>query len=718
MRGTRDSATQRSAIKLTRDKFWKTYGAKLNAQQRKAAETSEGPVLLLAVPGSGKTTTLVTRLGYLICVLGIAPEKILTLTYTVAAAGDMAERFGALFGQELGSRMQFRTINGVCASIIASFGKKIGRRAYTLVTDESQTAGLLRKIYQDVEEEYPSEGDLQGVRTLIAYIKNMMLPEDGIKALEEDCGISILEIYKRYCQAMRAEKRMDYDDQLIYARALLLRFPELLAQEQAKHPYLCVDEAQDTSRIQHEIIALLAGKSDNLFMVGDEDQSIYGFRAAYPQALLNFQEKHKNAQVLLMETNYRSNAKIVEAADGFIQKNILRHSKNMRAARPAGADIRFIALRARGAQYTYLAKVAASNPREKTAVLCRDNESLIPLVDILEAQGTPFTLKRTDTAFFTSRTVTDIRNILAFAQNPKDVTLFSQIYYKLNTYLSKNMAAGITRMARQQQLTPLQAAVKSGALPDTTLRSFRAVWNKLLQLPRCTAIEAMNLIMGSLGYGSYLERSGIRSSKIPILYSIAGRAGSASAFVQRLDDLERFLQERKNTRTNFILSTIHASKGLEYDTVYLIDAADGIYPQAVPEDLQRMDADERSTWEEERRLFYVGITRARDNLILFEFDRPATLIRELKEAAGVIPKQPPLPPPAAEVQKAPYAKVDDAGYQAYVDSLAVGLSVIHARYGPGVILRLEGKKVWVQFDDGIRPFSLPVVYRNGLLWAE
>ena len=108
---------------MTRDSFWKTYGAKLNAQQRKAAETSEGPVLLLAVPGSGKTTTLVTRLGYLISVLGIAPEKILTLTYTVAAAGDMAERFGALFGQELESRMQFRTINGVCASIIASFGK-------------------------------------------------------------------------------------------------------------------------------------------------------------------------------------------------------------------------------------------------------------------------------------------------------------------------------------------------------------------------------------------------------------------------------------------------------------------------------------------------------------------------------------------------------------------------------------------------------------------
>ena len=152
---------------MTKEAFWETYGKQLNTQQRQAVETTEGPVLLLAVPGSGKTTTLVTRLGYLILVRGIAPEHLLTLTYTVSAAGDMAERFAAIFGAELAGRLSFRTINGICAGIIASFGKQIGRRAYTLVTEDAAAMGLLRRIYTDVEEESPTEGDLQEVRTLI-----------------------------------------------------------------------------------------------------------------------------------------------------------------------------------------------------------------------------------------------------------------------------------------------------------------------------------------------------------------------------------------------------------------------------------------------------------------------------------------------------------------------------------------------------------------------
>ena len=703
---------------MTPEAFWKTYDIGLNAQQRAAVEAVEGPVLLLAVPGSGKTTTLVIRLGYLVLVHGIAPEHILTLTYTVSAAADMKERFRKIFGDTLADRMHFRTINGVCALIIASFGRQIGKSTYTLLTDESRTAPLLRKIYQDVVGEYPTEGDLKDVRTAIAYIKNMMLTEDEIRSLDDSYGYPISEIFERYVAQLKDQKCMDYDDQMIYARILLMKVPQLLAQCRRAYQYLCVDEAQDTSRIQHEIIALLAGDTRNLFMVGDEDQSIYGFRAACPEALLHFQDRYPGAQVLLMETNYRSNEKIVAAADGFIQSNRLRHKKNMKAARKPGTDIRFVELRGRGAQYTYLAKAAAEPPRDVTAVLSRDNESLIPLIDLFERQKIPFTLKRSDTSFFTSRVVTDIRNIIAYAQDPTDVSLFLQIYYKLNTYLSKVNAQALCREAERRHASPLDVARKSRSLPESVLRSLKNVRSDLNQLQKDKAVDAMNRILGSLGYGSYLSRSGIRDSKIPILYNLANRTDSAAHLAQRLDELEEFITNRDNPRTNFILSTIHASKGLEYDTVYLIDAADGIFPQDMPEDPRSLQGAELSAYEEERRLFYVGITRARNNLILFEFGKNASLIRQLKRAAGVLP-QVTAKPKKKKAQTVPQPEekpFDREGYIRFVESLSVGDAVVHKEYGNGVIERIEPPRIVIVFDRaGAHNLSLPVVYKWELL---
>ena len=201
---------------------------------------------------------------------------------------------------------------------------------------------------------------------------------------------------------------MDYDDQMLYAYKMLRMDSRLLEHFQNLYPYICVDEAQDTSKIQHAIIALLAAKSENLFMVGDEDQSIYGFRAAYPEALLDFEKDHPGARVLLMEENFRSNAKIVSAADKFIQKNTLRHEKHMKAAREAGTDIRKISLKSRKAQYVYLMKIAQECSTE-TAVLYRDNECAIPLIDLLERKHIPYRMRNAELSFFTHRTVLDIQ---------------------------------------------------------------------------------------------------------------------------------------------------------------------------------------------------------------------------------------------------------------------------------------------------------------------
>ena len=166
-----------------------------------------------------------------------------------------------------------------------------------------------------------------------------MLNEKEIQKLEEEAEIHLAAIYKEYCRQLREQQLMDYDDQMVYAYNMLRKIPELLSYFQEKYPYICVDEAQDTSKIQHAIIALLASKSENLFMVGDEDQSIYGFRAAYPEALLEFEQHHPGAKVLLMEENFRSDGNIVLAADRFIQKNTLRHEKHMRPSKERKQDV-------------------------------------------------------------------------------------------------------------------------------------------------------------------------------------------------------------------------------------------------------------------------------------------------------------------------------------------------------------------------------------------
>ena len=207
--------------------FEKKYMSRFNAQQRKAVHQVDGSVLLLAVPGSGKTTVLVTRLGYMALCCGIKPEEILTVTYTVAATGDMRARCAAHFGEDLAKRFEFRTINGICAKIIQYYGRQYGRSPFALASDDKQTTALLSAVYQEVQREYPTESELKSVRTLITYIKNMMLTDEEVTQLAtklED-AINIAEIYQRYCRAMRENQWMDYDDQMIYAYRMLCKYP-------------------------------------------------------------------------------------------------------------------------------------------------------------------------------------------------------------------------------------------------------------------------------------------------------------------------------------------------------------------------------------------------------------------------------------------------------------------------------------------------------------
>ena len=715
--------------------FETTFPVQLNQQQREAVQSTEGPVLLLAVPGSGKTTVLVTRLGYMIYCKNIRPESILTVTYTVAATKDMSRRFADRFGAEMAERLEFRTINGICARIIQYYGRRIGKTPFELVKDEKTTTGMLIRICQEYGMGYPTESDLKNVRTLITYVKNMMLNEEELQKLEEESDIRIAGIYHEYCRQMREQKLMDYDDQMLYAYNMLRKDPEVLAYFQNRYPYICVDEAQDTSKIQHAIIALLAAGTGNLFMVGDEDQSIYGFRAAYPEALLSFEKNHPGAKVLLMEENFRSNAKIVEAADKFIQKNTLRHEKHMRAAREAGPDIREISLKSRKAQYVYLMK--AAQECTETAVLYRDNECAIPLIDLLERKNIPYRMRNAELSFFTHRTVLDVQNIIRFAMDPKDTELFMQIYYRLKLFFNKKDALRYAQISQEKDMEVLDAALKYGNLEKYQEDNVRNLKRQMVRILNMPGDEAVNQILTYMGYQDYLKKMGMNANKLETVKLIGSRVESPEKLLERLEELRAIIQKKVSDKDcPFILSTMHASKGLEYDTVYLLDIMDGILPEKVLANPRTASKEELETYEEERRLFYVGVTRAKNQLNVFMTNKPSKFCSELlgkrnlrenqqKEYTGQ-KKWGDYSPAGTYGIKGNgmyhgygtghgFQKQPGKSYQELADALGEGMIVKHKKFGEGVVVDMEGEHIRIQFGDNVKNMDLKVLARLGML---
>ena len=733
---------------LTFDEFQTQYHLRLTSQQREAVMAVDGPVLVLAVPGAGKTTVLVARLGYMLLCAGIRPEQILTVTYTVAATKDMRRRFAEQFGDELAERLEFRTINGICAKIIAAYGRRIGKTAFTLQTNEGAILQILREFYIELVHNYPTESELMDVRSQISYIKNMQLSEEAQRELDEKAGLPLSEICRRYSARMRSLGQMDYDDQMVYARNILQRCRELTHELQEQYRYVCVDEAQDTSYIQHEILQILAKGSngDNLFLVGDEDQSIYGFRAAFPQALLDFERQHAGARVLLMEDNFRSDASIVEAANRLIARNKSRHPKVLRAVRPSNTQVRILPVARRQNQYSYLLK-AAENCRVQTAVLYRNNESALPLIDLLDRNGLPYTVRSADLSFFTSRVVCDIANIYRFLQNESDTEAFLQIYYKLNLYLPKQSAYRCCEASAKdsRHRSPLWHLLKDPGTEDYVKSAVRKLIKHREKVTEGSAETALFTICSTMGYSDYLKRTESGQGRMSILEILARQENSLEELFRRLDYLKERMQtpqapgdaaEQASDSTNgLILSTIHASKGLEYTRVYLLDVGDGTFPAMDPP--ERGDAAAAALYEEERRIFYVGVTRAKDYLNIFTLPagsrfaeellhEPKTSQAKLKmnrtstgETGGMGKAGRQREGRQTEKEKEAKRQKEEENLKTFRETAQKTTPVIHKVYGPGVVQNMTDKRVRVLFATGDeRSFDLRIVVGKGILRLE
>ena len=704
---------------LQKETFIKQYAAGLNPQQLAAVQAVHGPVLLLAVPGSGKTTVLVTRLGYMVLCCDVPPAQILTMTYTVAATHEMRGRFAARFGAELAGQMTFRTINGLSAVILQYYSRVYGRRQPELLTNEGDITRMLTDIWQQVNREFPTESTLKELRTAITYIKNMALTDEEIEGLETDLA-NLPELYRRYQAALKRAGQMDYDDQMVFALQILRAAPPVLTYFQQRYKYFCVDESQDTSKIQHEIIRLLAGRSLNLFMVGDEDQSIYGFRAAYPQALMDFEQVYPGAQVLLMEENYRSSEEIVAAANAFVARSRYRRPKTLRATQGTQCPIEIRRITRREEQIDWLFEEARRGGGE-TAVLFRNNESALPLVDLCERRGVPYRFKKADLTFFTHKIVLDAVDFLRFAYEPANGERFLRLYYKFGLALSRQRALAACGASARTGRPILEELIRDPETKTRMRESLGDIYAAFKRIPQLNAADALDAVRHSCGYGAYLNQKGMDTGKLAILEMLAEQEPNALRLLDRLEELRMLIAAKADVNSDvpFVLSTIHSSKGLEYDRVVLLDTFDGVLP-AKPEICCRTPEDTRQ-YEEDRRLFYVAMTRARHKLVLFDCKTmPSVFVQEVIFN---------LPESRAErdLAKAETNRVLGRNKPAAagpalppVDVAAVtrvGAAVRHAVFGRGVVTEFDGRFVTVEFSGmRVKKLDAALVAEKHLLW--
>ncbi len=622
----------------------------LSAAQQQAIRKVDGAELLLAVPGSGKTTTLVARLGYMIREKQIPPENILVITFTRSAAADMQRRYASFFGAESAERIHFSTINSFCYSVVLYYAKMYRRKK---PADETNSPGIIRMLYPKVYGGFSNENDVKELAQTITYIKNMQLSEEQIRELKTSgSGLAVEKMYQAYQEYLKENYLMDYDDQILFAHQLLSNLMPVREHFQRQFPYVCVDEAQDTSRVQHEVIRLLAGKRRNLFMVGDEDQSIYGFRAAYPKALMDFRKNYPGADVMFLETNYRSAKRITELAAKFISGNKNRYEKKMQPARNDAGVAEVVTLKRRAMQYQWLVERLQS-AGEDTAVLYRNNDSAIPVLYALQKAGIPCRRRNMDTLFFQNRVVQDAVKIMQFALHPDSKDLFWDLYYKFGVRITKKAAYIASRHPSRRSADPLLHALEVsdelGQKKREDVRALRMKFQRMRQ--RNLAGEAISAIRFRMDYKN------ADSEKLFLLQALADPDETIEHFLLKLDELEQTFSRPQSSGqedAHVILSTIHASKGLEYPAVVLIDAAADILPAA--------DNDP----EEERRIFYVGMTRARDSLILLDYkNEQCPFINECQGRSG--------------------------GWNA-------GAVVFHKKFGKGTVVSNDGKTIIVDFQ--------------------
>lgn len=592
---------------------------KLSKEQNSALQHFEGPALVLAVPGAGKTTVLLKRTLNLIEKHGVRPHHILSITFSKAAATDMERRFQQ---QEKPFPVHFSTIHGLAYQLLRDYGKKV-RQNYTLIESGANAVNkysILKDIHRSLNQEFINEERLENLIGEIGYVKNSLMNPKAFEEAKRSSVEQFTRIYQRYESYKRENHLIDFDDMLTLSLEILQTQPDILAHYRSIYHFIQVDEGQDTSKVQVEIIRQLAEPKNNLFVVADDDQSIYGFRGAYPKWLLDFKTLYPKAEIFFMQQNYRSSENIVQALNTFIEKNKKRYRKTLKTDRPTETPIHVVKVKDPEKQYEYLRKDLEKNVGKTSAILYRNNISAIGLIDFLDFHQIPFYLRDLKVKFFQHWMLYDIFKFLRFAHDPTDFESFSDIFYKMKGYISRKQINYASKLSSSMPV--LDRILDFPAIPYYYIPALNELKYDFRRLTRLKPFDAIEFIEYNMEYGKYLRENSVKNGTtyaaletiLFYLKEIAKKSSSVDDFSHRLNYLRDKLKEPCFDETAVTLSTIHGAKGLEFDNVYIIDLIDGTFPATSSIDdlaLKRPDA-----MEEERRLFYVGMSRAKSKLTL------------------------------------------------------------------------------------------------------
>ncbi|MEW8973110.1 MAG: ATP-dependent helicase [Tissierellaceae bacterium] len=595
---------------------------KLSIQQKNAIDHVYGPALVLAVPGAGKTTVLVHRTYNLIKNHGIDPNKILSITFSKASAIDMKKRFTKFFPNISNEIAKFSTIHAFCFSLIREYAytKRIRYRLIENEKDQFNKYNILKKIYYQLNRDYITEEKLDNLLNYIGYINNTMMDVDNFLKKNKTDIDSFKDIYIGYESYKRNNNLLDFDDMLTISLAILKNNRYLLEKYRDKYNFIQVDEGQDTSLVQMEIIKLLAYPKNNILIVADDDQSIYGFRGAYPQGLLNFNRQYENGKIFFMEQNYRSSKNIVSVCNNFIKSNNIRYEKNIFTDNSHVEPINIIKVNSIDEQYRYIIEDIKGKDLSQCCILYRNNISAIGIIETLEKNNISFYMRDKKIRFFNHWVIKDILSFMMFAEDTSQMSLYENFYYKIRGYISKNHINYAKTL--DSSISVFDRIMKYPGNNSFYLRTISELKLDFKKISNLKPEDAILYIEHSLEYDEYLRENSIKfgytydnlSTMLFYLKMIAKSCDNLRELIGRLNYIQNLCMNSQNNRDTITLSTIHSAKGLEFDRVYIIDLIDGDFPGI--SSIEAYDKGDISLLEEERRLFYVGMSRAKTHLSL------------------------------------------------------------------------------------------------------
>ena len=634
----------------------------MNDKQAEAVQTTEGPLLIMAGAGSGKTRVLTHRIAYLIDEKMINPWNILAITFTNKAAREMRERAMAL--NPATSETLIATFHSMCVRILRREADHIGYNRNFTIVDPGEQRTLMKRILKNLNLD-PKKWNERAILGTISNAKNDLLDEVAYEHQAGDMYTQIVaKCYKAYQEELRRSEAMDFDDLIMMTLRLFDKNPDVLAYYQQRYQYIHVDEYQDTNHAQYQLVKLLASRFKNICVVGDADQSIYGWRGADMQNILDFEKDYPEARVVLLEENYRSTKKILQAANEVIKNNRNRRPKKLWTQNDDGEQIVYYRANDERDEAVFVASTIDNIIREEGknfkdfAVLYRTNAQSRTIEEALLKSNIPYTMVG-GTKFYSRKEIRDVISYLNLIANPADNISFERVVNEPKRGVGPGTLEKIRKFAYEQNMSLLDASANiilspiKGKVAQGVYNFANMILNLRDQLDGLSITEAVEAVLDKSGYLDALSmqqtlESQARIENIEEFMSVTKNFDETNTDGTEdetgIDRLGRFLNDLAliadtddgdMEAAEVTLMTLHAAKGLEFPVVFLIGMEEGVFP------LSRA-SEEPDELEEERRLAYVGITRAEEILFLTNantrtlfgktsYNRPSRFLREISD---------------------------------------------------------------------------------------